>query len=205
MQAPLRVTQYETMRRFLLTAFALAALPACLPVPADDRPLVVFLNGPSADYVEIAAVTVQRAAEDRSDVPFRVVGNTTARFLETRRSISGRRAPQAAAGVADGLGAERAVLIGVPLRERELELFEERRVRSVAVTVQLQAQIIDAESGEVLETIFSRSLSGGRDEPLDTELVALDDDPTVRALVERGAAEIAPAVIAALGRTLALP
>ena len=183
----------------------LALLSACLPQAATGRPEVVFLNGPRADFVVVAAETVQELAAERDDLPFSVTGNTTARFLETRRGISGRRAPLAAASVADGLGAVRAVLIGVPQRDREVMTFAERGQRTVFVTVRLLAQVIDAGSGEVLATVTSRSYGAGREESIDPPLVELDDDPTVMALVEVAAEEVVAAIIEAVGRSLAGP
>jgi hypothetical protein len=187
-----------------VTALLLFVLSACLPIQLGSRPEVVILNGPRAAFVLEAGATLQRLAGEGA-LPFRAVGNTTARFLESSRGISGASASAAAASVADQLGAKVAVMVGVPVRERTVATDPERGVRRVDITIRLEVLVVRAEDGAVVATVRSRSYSGQRDEPLDAPLVALDHDPTVAALAAFAADESATAVFEAVAAALGQP
>lgn len=184
---------------FLLALFVLL-LSACVPqTQSDTGPSVVVVGAPTEYRVEGLADRFQTQL-GRSSAPraYSLVDRSRTSFQETHRDMAGSRAALQAAFTARAFGAEYAVMIAVPVFEREVDEFRVFGTlkREISTKVQLLAVIVDAVTAEPISTYMSGVYQGYRVEtvPEDEELVEESKDPDLQAEIGRALNEIVPGV-----------
>lgn len=180
---------------------ALLLLAACAPAQreraGEATATIAMLNAPAQSAVPGSADAVQAELEGRADAPFGFVSAFSMRFLETHNDLFHSRAAPSAARIARTQNADLAVMVGAPVLEREVT--EGRGAsRRVDVTLALEAQVVDPRNDAVVQVLRTRTLQGSRVESVDLPLPDVTADPTVLALRDRAAPELAASLLAEL-------
>lgn len=190
------------MNRLSIVIVALCALllAACAPSQqtGEARATIAMMNAPAQSRIGGAAEAVQTELEDRADAPFDFVSSFTMRFLETHNDLFHSRAAPSAARIARTQGADLAVMIGAPVLEREVAESRDGSSRRVDVSVALEAQVVDPRNDSVVQVMRTRTHQGSRVESTTLPLPEPEHDPTVQALAERAAPELASSLLAEL-------
>ncbi len=193
------------MNRPTLTSAILALLlvvAACAPAQSDrsgePTATVAMLNAPAQSSLPGSADAVQAELEGRGDAPFDFVSAFSMRFLETHNDLFHSRAAPSAARIARTQGADLAVMIGAPVLEREVTEARGAASRRVDVSLALEAQVVDPRNDSIVQVLRTRTLQGSRVESVDLPLPEPTDDPTVQALRDRLAPELASSLLAEL-------
>lgn len=179
----------------------LVLLAACAPALETEsvQPVVALINAPADHRVSEIAGALQ---EEVQTVPgccrFSFTRTAPVRFQETHRDLFGSRAPDNSAALARNLGARFAVMASAPRFERTV-LRDDDAVRELEGEVQIQATVVDAESGESLGTVNSLAFGRSWTTEAGTALPEPDEDPRMLELVEEAVADIAPHLAALLG------
>lgn len=189
----------------MAAAFAAVAvaLTACAPTTQAAGPPIAVLNGPSQGRVEGAAQLMERAIAQRAALHFHFVNDAAMRFAEGHNDLFYDRALTSAGRVARSYGAPYAVLVGASTLDRKVTVSKDKSSRSVVVTVQMQAVVVDSATDSAVARIHSRTLESTRVEPTDTPLPPLQKDPTVLEFRDHAIPRMAPAVLGALRQALA--
>lgn len=188
----------------LLTLVAVTGallLAACAPSQhqaGESQALIAMLNAPAQSRIAGAADTVQSELEARSDAPFSFVSAFTMRFLETHNDMFHSRAAPSAARIARTHNADLAIMIGAPVLEREVTESRDGTSRRIDVSVALEAQVVDPRNDSIVQVLRTRTHQGSRVESTGVPLPAPDQDPTVQALADRAAPELASSLLAEL-------
>lgn len=185
-----------------LTALALL-LGACAPAAERTGPPIAVLNGPTQGRVAGAAQLLEHAMTQRAALHFHFVNDAAMRFAEGHNDFYHDRALTSAGRVARSYGAPYAVLVGASTLDRKVTVSQDGGGRSVDVTIQIQAVVVDASTDEAVARIRSGTFERTRVESTDTRLPPLQQDPAVLAIRDRAVPRIAPAVLGALRRALA--
>lgn len=172
-------------------ALLLVAL-ACAPTVSEgqERTVLAVMNGPAEARLPGTAEDVQGELLSLLRGAYRFVPNSTMRFRETHMDLYRSRADGNAAQIARSEGAALAVMVGAPLLEREVREGA-GGLRYVDVRVVLEARLIRPDDANVIAVVRSNHYSGSRTEPKSFELLPVEEDPTVVALRQRAAAELA--------------
>lgn len=184
-----------------LAAALLALLVACAPAAGTEpsQPVVALVNAPADDRIDEIAGALQQEVEG---VPgccrFSFTRTDPVRFQETHRDLFGSRAPGNTAALARNLGAEFAVMASAPTFERSV-LAEDDAVRELEGEVQIQATVLDAETGRSLGTVNSLAFRRSWTADASASLPEPEEDPEMLMLVEEAVADIAPHLAALLG------
>lgn len=182
----------------LLAAFALV-LGACAPAATPSAEAkVAVMNGPAQSALGGSAEAVQSELESHADRGFSLVSAFTMRFLESHTDLFHSRAAASAARIARSEGADLAVMVGAPVLERVVTLSNDEASRRVDVSVALEAQVVDASTDAIVQTLRTRTQQGSRVEANDLPLPDPDEDPTVVALMQVAAPELAFSLLAEL-------
>lgn len=185
--------------RILMSILLLLTLAACLPAPEEKplQPVVALVNAPADQRVGTVADALQEEIARMEDCcPFSFTRTQPVRFQETHRNMYGSRAPVSSAALARNLGAELAVMASAPRFERTVE--ESSAGTWVHGTVQLRAVVLSADRGDSLGGVGSLVFRARRPVGEDEALPDIEDDPTMSALVEEAAADLAPHLAAVL-------
>lgn len=191
--------------RTLTVAFAALALTlvACAPAAAPGaQPLVAVLNGPANGRISGSAALLESDMRAHGPLPFAFVHDAAMRFAEGHNDLFHDRAVPAAARIARSYGAPYAVLIGAPTMTRDVTVSKDGSARWVDVTLQMEALVVDASSDTVLARFESLPMQRARHESTADALPALQRDPDVQALRDRGVYDVAPAVVGAVRHAL---
>lgn len=177
-------------------------LAACAPPTSghggQTLATIAMMNAPAQAALPDMAGAVQSQLESRADAPFGFVSAFTMRFLESHNDLFYSRAAPSAARIARSQGADLAVMIGAPVLERQVTESRDGSSRRIDVSVALEAQVVDPRSDAVVQMLRTRTLQGTRVESTSTALVDVQRDPTVLALAERSAPELAASLLAEL-------
>ena len=192
-----------TMARVLtITAICAALLlAACAPTqrPAgEDRATIAMMNGPTQSAVTGAADAVQDMLQDHPTAPFEFISAFSMRFLETHNDLFHSRAAPTAARIARTNNADLAIMIGAPVLERRVSESRDGTSRRVDVSVALEAQVVDPRNDSIVQVLRTRTQQGSRVESTSVPLTDDRYDPTVQALAERAAPELASSLLAEL-------
>lgn len=174
---------------------------ACAPSQraADgSQALIAMMNAPAQSALPGSADAVQTELEARTDAPFTFVSGFTMRFLETHNDLFHSRAAPSAARIARTQGADLAVMVAAPVMEREVTESRDAASRRVDVSLALEAQVVDPRNDSVVQVLRTRTLQGSRVESTDLPLADVAQDPTVQALRDRAAPELASSLLAEL-------
>ena len=182
----------------LVAALALV-LGACAPAatPQGEAKIAV-MNGPAQSALRGAAEAVQTELENQPDRGFTLASAFTMRFLESHTDLFHSRAAASAARIARSEGADLAVMVGAPILERVVTLSADEASRRVDVSVALEAQVVDATTDAVVQTLRTRTQQGSRVEANDLPLLDPSEDATVVALMQLAAPELAHSLLAEL-------
>lgn len=189
-----------------LSAVGLAlalALSGCAPAVGRE-PLVAVLNGPAEGRIQGSAELLQNLMNEQGPLYFRFVNPAAMRFAETHNDLFHSRALTSGGRIARSYGAGYAVLIGASTLDRSVTLSKDKGVRSVDVTVQIEAIVVSASTDQAVARISSQTFEQTRAESTDTRLPAIGRDPTVQALRDQAEANIAPAVVGVLWNQLGI-
>lgn len=204
----------------LLAAAALVALlaAACAPgvgAPGTDRngelldsrrAKLAIINAPAGSALRGAADAVVGELQAKTGREYDFPASMALRFSETHMDLFGSRAAAGAARIARDQGADLAIMIGVQPLERRVTSEEGGTMRAVNVRLALEAKLIAPGGATTLATLTTRNYSGSRTESSSEELPSPSEDPTVTALLNRAAAELAATLEDELPRALsALP
>jgi hypothetical protein len=182
----------------LLAAVALV-LGACAPTASPSTEAkVAVMNGPAQSALGGSAEAVQAELENQPDRGFALVSAFTMRFLESHTDLFHSRAAASAARIARSEGADLAVMVGAPVLERVVTLSNDEASRRVDVSVALEAQVVDASTDAIVQTLRTRTQQGSRVEANDLPLPDPDEDATVVALMQIAAPELAFSLLAEL-------
>lgn len=187
----------------LLTSLAVIGtllLAACAPSQqtGESHALIAMLNAPTQSRIVDAADAVQTELEGRGDAPFSFVSSFTMRFLETHSDMFYSRAAPSAARIARTHNADLAIMIGAPVLEREVTESRDGTSRRIDVSVALEAQVVDPRNDSIVQVLRTRTHQGSRVEATGVPLPDPEQDPTVQALAERAAPELASSLLAEL-------
>lgn len=182
----------------LVAAVALV-LGACAPAAAPQgEAKVAVMNGPAQAVITGAAEAVQAELEKTPERGFSLASAFTMRFLESHNDLFHSRAAGSAARIARSEGADLAVMIGAPVLERVVTLSADEASRRVDVSVALEAQVVDATTDAIVQTLRTRTQQGSRVEANDLPLPEPSDDATVIALMQQAAPELSHSLLAEL-------
>lgn len=184
----------------LLAVSGALLLAACAPSQqtGEAHATIAMMNAPAQSRIEGAADTVQADLEGRADAPFDFVSAFTMRFLETHNDMFHSRAAPSAARIARTHNADLAIMIGAPVLEREVTESRDGASRRVDVSVALEAQVVDPRNDAIVQVLRTRTHQGSRVESTALPLPETEHDPTVQALAERAAPELASSLLAEL-------
>jgi len=182
----------------LVAALALI-LGACAPAATEQAEAkVAVMNGPAQSALGGSAEAVQAELENHADRGFSLVSAFTMRFLESHTDLLHSRAAASAARIARSEGADLAVMVGAPVLERVVTLSDDEASRRVDVSVALEAQVVDAATDAIVQTLRTRTQQGSRVEANDLPLPDPDEDATVVALMQIAAPELSFSLLAEL-------
>lgn len=184
-----------------LAGALLVLLAACAPTveTEPDRPVVALINAPADQRVsEIAGALQEEVLAVPGCCRFSFTRTAPVRFQETHRDLFGSRAPGNAAALARNLGARFAVMASASRFERTV-LEEDDAVRELEGEVQIQATVLDAQSGESLGTVNSFAFRRSWTTDASADLPEAEEDPKMLALVDEAVADLAPHLAALLG------
>lgn len=182
-----------------LSLGAVLLLSACAPsTGSTDEPLVAIINGPAQHAVNGSAQAVHEHFAQDAERGFALVSPFSLRFLESHSDLFDDRAAPSAARIARGQGADLAIMVGAPVQTRTVTLARDEASRRVDIEVALEAQVIDARNGAIVQTLRTRSHFGSRVEANDSPLPEPAEDGTLMALVEDAAVQLAAALRAEL-------
>jgi hypothetical protein len=186
--------------RLTLTAvLAALVLAACVPAARDEtRPLVAVLNAPAQSRVEGAAELVHDTLQSDEGRQFDLVSSFSMRFLESHTDLFHSQAAPSAARIARNQGAHLAIMVAAPVLERNVTLSRDEASRRVDVSLALEAQVVEASTASVVQTLRTRTHQGSRLEANDAPLPDPEDDITVQALIAEAAPELARSLAAEL-------
>ncbi len=188
-----------TFRTLLIAAVAgLLVLAGCAPAAGGGQPLIAVLNGPASGRIAGSAEVLQQDMSRQGPLHFAFVNGSAMRFAEGHNDFHHDRAITSAGRVARSYGAPYAVLIGAPTLKRTIALSRSGGARSVDVTVQMEAVVVDAANDQVVSRLTSQSMERVRYESTDITVPPIQQDPTAQALRDQGVADLAPAVVGAL-------
>lgn len=189
-------------RSFVVAALLVAAaalLGACAPTATPSTEArVAVMNGPAQSTIKGSAEAVHEELEKHPDRGFSLVSAFTMRFLESHTDLFHSRAAASAARIARTEGADLAVMIGAPVLERRVTLSDDEASRRIDVSVALEAQVVDASTDAIVQTLRTRTQQGSRVEANDLPLPDPDEDPTVVALMQVAAPELTFSLLAEL-------
>lgn len=182
----------------LVAAFALV-LGACAPAATPQgEAKVAVMNGPAQSALRGSAEAVQSELEKQPERGFTLASAFTMRFLESHNDLFHSRAAGSAARIARSEGADLAVMIGAPVLERVVTLSADEASRRIDVSVALEAQVVDAATDAIVQTLRTRTQQGSRVEANDLPLPDPDADATVIALMQLAAPELSYSLLAEL-------
>lgn len=182
-----------------------ALLGACAPATGSAAgPAVAVLNGPTQGRIAGSAALLQDDMAQQGALHFHFVNSAAMRFAEGHNDFYHDRAVTAAGRVARSYGAPYAVLIGASTLDRKVTTSHDGGARSVDVTVQMEAVVVDASTDQAVSRIDSQVYEQTRYESTDTALPPLQRDPTVQTLRDQGVGDIAPAVLGAVWNALGI-
>ena len=188
--------------RFVAAALLVATamvLSACAPTATPRAEAkVAVMNGPAQSALQGSAEAVQQELEKDPERGFSLVSAFTMRFLESHTDLFHSRAAASAARIARSEGADLAVMIGAPVLERQVTLSADEASRRIDVSVALEAQVVDASTDAIVQTLRTRTQQGSRVEANDLPLPDPDEDPTVVALMQVAAPELSFSLLAEL-------
>ena len=184
----------------LMLASAALVLAACAPSQqtGEAHATIAMMNAPAQARIGGAADAVQAELEGRADAPFDFVSSFTMRFLETHNDMFHSRAAPSAARIARTHNADLAVMIGAPVLERNVTESRDGSSRRIDVSVALEAQVVDPRNDSVVQVLRTRTHQGSRVESTAIPLPEPEHDPTVQALADRAAPELASSLLAEL-------
>lgn len=193
-----------TLSVLLAGALALLlGLSGCAPAVGGE-PLVAVLNGPAEGRIQGSAELLQHLMTDQGPLGFRFVNASAMRFAETHNDLFHDRALTGGGRIARSYGAPYAVLIGASTLDRSVTLSPDKSARSVDVTVQIEAIVVDASTDKAVARISSQTFEQTRQESTATALPPVGRDPTVQTLRDQAEANIAPAVVGVLWNQLGI-
>ncbi len=181
-----------------LTALLLAACAPAQRQTGEARATIAMMNAPAQSRLPGAADEVQAQLEGHPTAPFDFVSAFTMRFLETHNDLFYSRAAPSAARIARTHNADLAIMIGAPVLERLVTESRDGASRRVDVSVALEAQVVDPRNDSTVQVLRTRTQQGSRVEATTVPLTEVEFDPTVLALAERAAPELASSLLAEL-------
>lgn len=184
-------------------ALVLVGVSGCAPA-VGGQPLVAVLNGPAQGRIQGSAALLQNLMTDQGPLGFGFVNPAAMRFAETHNDLYHSRALTSGGRIARSYGAPYAVLIGASTLERSVTLSPDKSARSVEVTVQIEAIVVDASNDQAVARISSQTFVQTRAESTDTALPPIGRDPTVQTLRDQAEANVAPAVVGVLWTRLGI-
>lgn len=187
----------------LLTGLALL-VTSCAPAATGRGPAVAVLNGPSDGSLPGSAELLQQEMAQQGALHFHFLNDAAMRFAEGHNDFHHDRAVTSAGRVARSYGAPYAVLIGAPTLDRKVTLSQSKAVRTVEVTVQMEAVVVGASNDGVVSRLSSQTFEQTRHESADTVLPPIQRDPTVLTLRDQAVGTIAPAVLGAVWSALGI-
>ena len=179
-------------------------LTSCAPATTGSGPAVAVLNGPAAGRIAGSAELLQQDMAQHGALHFHFVNDAAMRFAEGHNDFHHDRAVTSAGRVARSYGAPYAVLIGAPTLERQVSLSADKSVRTVDVTVRIEAVVVDAATNQPVSRLSSQTFEQTRHESADVALPPVPQDPTVVTLRDQAVGNIAPAVLGALWSALGI-
>lgn len=183
---------------FLMLGAALL-LAACAPSTSSvSEPVVAVINGPAQHAINGSAQAVHEHFVQDTERGFALVSPFSLRFLESHSDLFDDRAAPTAARIARNQGADLAILVGAPIQTRTVTLSRDEASRRVDIELALEALVIDARNGAVVQTLRTRSHFGSRVEANDFPLPEPAEDGTLMALVGDAAVQLAAALRAEL-------
>lgn len=181
----------------------LLALAGCAPAASErSEPQVAVLNGPAQGRIRGSAELLQSEMANQGPLGFTFVNSAAMRFAEVHNDMFYDRAATAAARIARSYRAPYAVVVGASTLQRDVTVSKDKATRIVAVTLQIEAVVVDASNDKVVARVDSQLMQQSRGESTDEPLPSLQNDPTVLALRNEGVTDIAPAVLRALRHAL---
>ena len=191
---------------FVLAAAALlVTLDGCAPAATRAaQPSIAVLNGPQQGRIPGSASLLVSAMQRQGPLGFTFVNAAALRFAEGHNDLFHDRAVPAAARIARSYGARYAVLIGASTLDRQVTVSKDGSSRTVAVTLRVQAVVVDAATATTVATFESQLLQQARQESTADTLPPVARDPTVETLRKEGVRNVAPAVVGALWHALGL-
>ncbi len=174
-------------------------LAACAPqVSSDGQRVVAVINGPAQHAIDGSAQAVHGHFADDPERGFELVSTFALRFLESHTDLFDDRAAPSAARIARGQDADFAIMIGAPIQTRSVTVSRDEASRRVDIELVLEAQVVDARTDAIVQTLRTRSHYGSRVEANDFALPDPVQDGTLMTLVAEAARELAVALRAEL-------
>lgn len=181
------------------TALLAALLAACAPqTQPEGQRVVAVINGPAQHAIDGSAQAVHGHFADDPERGFELVSTFALRFLESHNDLFDDRAAPSAARIARGQGADFAIMIGAPVQLRTVTLSRDEASRRVDIELALEAQVVDARTDTIVQTLRTRSHFGSRVEANESALPDPSADGTLMSLVAEAARELAVALRAEL-------
>jgi hypothetical protein len=178
-------------------------LVACAPAAAPGaQPLVAVINGPAEGRIGGSAALLVSEMRAQGPLPFAFVSPAAMRFAEGHSDLFYDRAVPASGRIGRSYGAAYSVLIGAPGMKRDVTVSTDGDTRTVDVTVQVQAIVVDTANDSVLARFEAPLMQRSRRESTAEALPSLQFDPAVVALRDEGVGDVAPAVVGALRHAL---
>lgn len=182
-----------------LTVLFALVLSACAPqVRPEGQPVVAVINGPAQHAIDGSAQAVHQHFADDPERDFELASTFALRFLESHTDLFEDRAAPSAARIARGQGADLAIMIAAPVQHRTVTLSRDEASRRVDIELALEAQVVDARTDAIVQTLRTRSHFGSRVEANDFPLPDPAADGTLMSLVAEAARELAVALRAEL-------
>lgn len=182
-----------------LTVLFGSLLAACAPqVRTDGRRVVAVINGPAQHAIDGSAQAVHEHFADDPERGFDLVSTFALRFLESHNDLFDDRAAPSAARIARGQNADFAIMIGAPIQTRSITVSRDEASRRIDIELVLEAQVVDARTDAIVQTLRTRSHFGSRVEANDFKLPDPTQDGTLMTLVAEAARELAVALRAEL-------
>ena len=193
-------------RNLVLAVLALVlVLAGCAPAASrSSEPTVAVLNGPTEGRIAGSAALLEADMGTQGPLYFGFVNAAAMRFAEGHNDLFHDRAVPAAARIARSYGARYAVLIGASTLDRQVTVSKDKSVRTVDVTLRMQAVVVDAATAKVVARFDSPLYQQARTESTSEALAPLQQDPIVRWLRDQGVHDVGAAVVGALWHALGI-
>lgn len=187
--------------KYLVMLLSLVVLSACVPQALHvTSGRYIVLNAPAEQRAPGLADSLQASLSRQLAPDIGLVRRSVASYQENYRDMVRDRAPLQAAFAARSQAAEAAIMVGAPLLIRDVTVYRigtfERR--EVYLRLQLQMQLIDATTAEVIMVFTGSRYEAVRNESTRQALVELQDDPDYQQLREQAIAELSPTLATAL-------